>query len=128
MLMTVLFLVPQMDTIISHLNKQFNITSGTDIETYLGLEVNRTENATITIKQLGLVAKVITLCGLDNESNEHMTPADSILQPPLPTDEPRIQNRSYRQVTGILSYIATTSRPDITFAVHQCARFSAAPT
>jgi len=90
-----------LDTIVSHLNKQFIITSGTDIETYLGLEINPNENATTTLKQPALIAKVIALCGLDNKSNEHMTPADSILQPPLPTDEPRIQNWLYRQHTQL---------------------------
>ena len=90
-----------LDTIVSHLNKQFIITSETDIETYLGLEINPNENATTTLKQPALIAKVIALCGLDKKSNEHMTPADSILQPPLPTDEPRIQNWLYRQHTQL---------------------------
>jgi len=117
-----------LDAIIAHLKKHFNITLGSDIETYLGIEIIRHEVKTITLRQPGLISKVLTLCGLDNESNEHMSPADSILQPPAPTDEARTQSWSYRQVIGILDYIAATSRPDITFAVHQCARFSANPT
>jgi hypothetical protein len=64
------------------------------------------------------------LCKLENETNEHNTPVDRILQCPETNDEPRIHDWSYRQVIGILNYIAATSHPDITFAAHQCARFS----
>jgi len=117
-----------LDSIINHLHHKFKITAGADIATYLGIEVQHNADKTLTLRQPGLISKVITLCGLDNESNEHLTPADAILQPATPDDEPRIQTWSYRQVIGLLNYIAATSRPDITFAVHQCARFSTAPT
>ncbi len=117
-----------LDAIIKHLKNNFNSTSGSDIETYLWIEVLQNEDKTITLWQPGLISKVIALCSLENELNEHMTPADAILQHPLPTDEPRLQTWSYRQVIGVLNYIAATSRPDITFAVHQCTRFSSAPT
>jgi hypothetical protein len=33
----------------------------------------------------------------------------------------------YRSVIGKLSYLEKCTRPDIAYAVHQCARFSAAP-
>jgi hypothetical protein len=84
-----------LDAIIAHLKKHFNITSGSDTETYLGFEIIRHEDKTITLRQPGLISKVLTLCGLDKKSNEHMTPADAILQPPAPTDEARTQPWSY---------------------------------
>jgi hypothetical protein len=70
---------------------------------------------------------VIAICGLEQESNQHNTPADSILQMDLPGDGPRQLQWSYRQVIGMLNYIAASTRPDISFAVHQCARFSNSP-
>jgi hypothetical protein len=112
---------------INLLNKQFKITSSTSIETYLGLEVSNNSDGSITLRQPGLIDKVIKTCGLENESNEHLTPADKILCDSDGTNAPRQHNWSYRQVIGILNYIAASSRPDITFAVHQCARFSANP-
>ena len=35
----------------------------------------------------------------------------------------RTQEWNYRSMIGMISYVASTSRPDILFAGHQCARF-----
>jgi hypothetical protein len=40
-----------------------------------------------------------------------------------PTDE----SWSYRMFIGKLNYLEKSSRPDISYAVHQCARFAADP-
>jgi hypothetical protein len=40
---------------------------------------------------------------------------------------PREHNWNYRAIIGMLTYLSTSTRPDIAFAVHQCARFSVAP-
>ena len=34
---------------------------------------------------------------------------------------------SYASIVGMLLYVAANSRPDISFAVHQCARFTHSP-
>jgi hypothetical protein len=41
---------------------------------------------------------------------------------------PRIENWNYRAVIGMLLYLYSNSRPDIAFAVNQCARYCANPT
>jgi hypothetical protein len=66
---------------------------------------------------------------LEAELNEHLTPADKILHDIHINgpDEPRHHTWSYPQAIGILNYIAATSRPNITFAVHECTRFSSNP-
>jgi len=79
------------------------------------------------ITQPGLIDKVIALCGLENESSEHRTPADCILQAKSSQDEPQQLAWNYRRAIGVLNYIAASSRPDISFAVHQCTRFSQSP-
>jgi hypothetical protein len=43
----------------------------------------------INLRQPGLINKVIKLCGLEAESNKHLTPADKILQESNGCDEPR---------------------------------------
>jgi hypothetical protein len=116
-----------LDNMIALFNKHFKIISSSSIETYLSLEVTRNTDGTIPLRQPGLIDKVITLCSLEAESNEHLTPADKLLFEFLEGDEPRQHTWSYCQVIGVLNYIAATSRPDITFAVHQCARFSNNP-
>jgi hypothetical protein len=99
-----------LDDMIELLNKNFKITSSNSIQTYLGLKVTRNqEENTITLRQTGLIDKVIRLCGLEDESNEHLTPADKILQQSDGVDAPRQHQWSYHQVIGILNYIAATS-------------------
>jgi hypothetical protein len=41
---------------------------------------------------------------------------------------PHQHSWNYRSVIGKLNYIAQNTQPDISFAVHQCARYSANPT
>ena len=56
----------------------------------------------------------------------HDTPANIILQDD-PNAQPRRQKWHYRYAVGCLSYIQSIVRPDITFVVQQCARFSNKP-
>jgi hypothetical protein len=117
-----------LDKVIQHLGNTFQMTTESDIGAYLGLNIQKTEQGKLEITQPGLIDKAVQLCGLEVESNVHKTPADSILQPPSPHNEARQLPWNYRQIIGILNYIAASSRPDISFAVHQCAQFSSAPT
>ena len=41
--------------------------------------------------------------------------------------ENRLQQWHYKSVIGMMMFLAGTTRPDISFAVHQCARFSQNP-
>jgi len=116
-----------LDGVLAHLHKSFKITSEADVGAYLGLDIRRTAEGHMEITQPGLIDKVISICGLEHESNEHKTLADCIWQAMPSQDEPQQLAWNYRQVVGILNYIAASSHPDISFAVHQCARFSQFP-
>ena len=62
------------------------------------------------------------------EANGKSTPAAS--SAPLGTDgsgKMMAESWNYASVIGMLMYLASNSRPDIQFAVHQCARFTHAP-
>ena len=39
----------------------------------------------------------------------------------------RMQDWNYRSTVGMMSYLASTSIPDIIFTFHQCTRFSSCP-
>jgi hypothetical protein len=40
----------------------------------------------------------------------------------------RVEAWNYRSVLGKLNYLAQMTRPDISMAVHNCARYTTAPT
>jgi hypothetical protein len=117
-----------LEEITNHLRTVFSITSEIDVGAYLGIDISRNAQGQLTLRQPGLIDKAIALCGLENELNQHNTPADTILHSVIPDDGPRQYTWSYWQLISLLNYIASTSRPDISFAVHQCARFSNNPS
>jgi len=69
---------------INHLKSPQRPTS----ERTLELDIQRTAEGHMEITQPGLIDKVISICGLENESNKHRTPADCILQAMSSQDEP----------------------------------------
>ena len=77
--------------------------------------------------QPGLIDQVIRDVNLENSSKKHDTPA---VTEPLFTysNGPPVEGKwSYRSVIVKLSYISRNTRPDIEFAVHQCARYQSNP-
>jgi hypothetical protein len=102
-------------------------------EGFLGVDIKRSTNkdgkATLTLLQTGLTKRIVEALGLNtNLSTKIATPAESS---PLPKDangEPAAGNINYAAVIGMLLYLSGHSRPDIAFAVHQCARYTFQPT
>ena len=72
-----------------------------------------------------MIAKIIKTLGLE-DANSAPTPATNILTKDE-DGEMREHDWNYRSVIGMLGYLQQTTRPDISFAVHQCARFSNHP-
>ena len=77
--------------------------------------------------QTGLIESIIADMGLSTDSNTKTTPSDSILYPDT-NGTPRQDTWNYRSIIGKLDFLAQNTRPDISFAVHQCARFCQNPT
>jgi hypothetical protein len=74
--------------------------------------------------QTGLIDRIITALGLDENSNGLSTPAP---EKPLPKDSEGDRHDlgfNYASVVGMAMYLCNNSRLDIVFAVHQCARYS----
>ena len=93
---------------------------------YLGVKmVKDPKTGEIVLTQEGLTQRIIKALGLDEaDSTGKATPAE---KQPLTKDEfgePPHRKFSYASIIGQLLYLAGHSRPDITFAVHQAARFS----
>ena len=109
-------------------NKEtFYPTDEGGVEKYLRVEIEQNkENKSIDFKQLFLIQRLIELVGLSN-SNQVDIPA---VNPPLSTfleGASRTSTSEYRSIIGLLNYISGSSRPDIAYATHSDARFSANP-
>jgi hypothetical protein len=100
-------------------------------EGFLGVDIKRSTNkdgkATLTLPQTGLTKRIVEALGLNTNlsiSTKLATPAETS---PLPKDangEPAAGNINYAGVIGMMLYLSGHSRPDIAFAVHQCARYT----
>ena len=67
--------------------------------------------------------------GLKEDSNTISIPApSSIILQTYPNSVPHNEIWHYRSIMGKLNFLAQSTRPDISYAVHQCARFSENPT
>jgi len=81
-----------------------------------------------TSTQLGLAKHVIEALGLDaSYSNSVSTPAECGALPWDSNGQPYNGPISYSSVVGMLLYLTGHSRPDCSFAVHQCARYTFEP-
>jgi hypothetical protein len=78
-----------LEHLIDSLQKDFNLTSEGDVGAFLGIDIVRNKYNFIELSQRGLIQKIISACGLESESNEHHTPAATILHsdPPGPPRE-----------------------------------------
>ncbi|KAJ0391337.1 hypothetical protein P43SY_011673 [Pythium insidiosum] len=94
---------------------------------YLGVEVEQS-NEKIAIHQGKYTRLILDKYGYADankvgnpmETNTHLVAASS--------DEELEKNFDYRGALGMLMYLATSTRPDIAYAVGQLSRFAAAPT
>jgi hypothetical protein len=97
-----------------------------DAFTFLGVELKTHSDGTVEFLQKGLIEKILKSCNM-TECNTKSTPAN---QTPLGTDvdgPPFDRSFDYASLVGMMMYLSSNSRPDIQFAVHQCARFTHNP-
>lgn len=123
---------PKEDVTINSLIKSLNTTylledQGT-VSDYLGIQiVKNCTSKQIHMSQPGLIDSILQDLHLIAGSHTKDTTAMGILHPDS-DGHPREDRWNYRSVTGKLNYLAQNTRPDISFAIHQCARFSNNPT
>ena len=95
-------------------------------EGYLGIKVERDGSKT-TLSQPGLGKRVVAALGLcDKYSTAVLTPAECAALPRDIDGQPASGAMNYPSVIGMLLYLGHT-RPEIAFAVHQCARYTSEP-
>lgn len=110
------------------LGKRFEITDEGDIDEYLGVKVTRLPDGTITLTQPHLIDSIIADLGFKENTKGKDTPAPSTAS--IDRDlggKDHDESWEYRSIIGKLNFLEKSTRPDIAFAVHQCARYSSNP-
>ena len=105
----------------------FMLNKEEDYAGFLGIDIreSKTVEGAIELLQVGLIDRILKVLRLDDENVKlRQEPAAAT---PLGKDEdkpPRKEQWSYASVVGMMLYLSSNSRPDIAFAVNQCARFT----
>jgi hypothetical protein len=116
-----------LDALIDSLKNEFILTVEGDIGAFLGIDIKHHSDGRLELVQPGLINKIISECGLQENSHTHDMPSElKILQHDL-LGPPRELSWNYQSIVGMLTYLSVTTRPDIAYAVHQCACFSTSP-
>jgi Reverse transcriptase (RNA-dependent DNA polymerase)/GAG-pre-integrase domain len=119
----------QIDDTIRDIANKFDITSKDEVNDFLGVKIHRDAVAgTFTLTQPQLIKSILSDLGLQGNSNGRRTPAlASRILHAYNESAPHDASWHYRSVVGKLNYLEKSTRPDIAYAVHQCARFSENP-
>jgi Reverse transcriptase (RNA-dependent DNA polymerase) len=108
-------------------DKGFELEKEGSFEQFLGIKFERNEReGSIELTQKGLISKIIAVTGLQS-CKPNATPASQLALGRDEDGEPMDEAWSYSSVIGMLLYLSTNTRPDISFAVSQAARFSSNP-
>jgi len=120
----------EIERVIQDLKKaRLEITVEGDLQDFLGVNIDRREDGTIHLTQPHLVDQILQDLRLtDDDVKTKATPASSSKLLSRHTNSPEFDGSfHYRSVIGKLNYLDKATRPDISYAVHQCARFAANP-
>ena len=108
---------------------KYTLTNDGGIKNYLGVEVTKNDDGTIELKQKYLIERILQALSLDIEMTAASKPTP-VIKPLLHKDLkglPRKYDWNYRSLVGMLGYLQSSTRPDISMATHQCARFNNNP-
>ena len=108
--------------------EKFEFTDEGPIDKYLGVEVEKLKGKEFILRQPFLIQRILTALNVsEGDYNSREVP---VIGPLLSRDlegAKRKHDWSYRSAIGMLGYLQNSTRPDISMAVHQCARFNANP-
>jgi hypothetical protein len=105
----------------------FEIEDQGDIADYLGINFNKLGNDKIQLTQPHLIDQIIKEVGLKPTDKRSVPAAPSKILRRDESAPPFKCPFHYRKVIGKLNYLEKSTRPDIAYAAHQCARFCIDP-
>jgi hypothetical protein len=117
----------KLEDIVNYLSEKFEITSG-PVDHFVGLEISRDRcKGLIHVSQQAYVKKILTRFRM-GDCKPRSIPADpcSHLKKQCSTFE--TQDYPYREAISSLMFAAICTRPDISYAVSQVAKYSSKPS
>ena len=116
------------DKCILDMKDSFKLQDKGDISDYLGIKITSLPDGNIKLAQPHLIESILQELKFAGNTKPKQTPAASsiILQRDLDGKD-FDEHWEYRSVIGKLNFLEKSTRPDIAYAVHQCARFAANP-
>ena len=121
----------EVDEMVTLLASLFDVEDQGNLNDYLGVKVERFDNGHFQFTQPHLIDQILNDLRLTQGGTKTMpTPAllTKVLQPGTDDNRPFDESFHYRSVIGKLNFLEKSTRPDIAYAVHQCARFMENPT
>ena len=113
---------------IQELANEFDIEDKGDVSEYLGVKIDYLDDGRIKLYQPHLIEQILKELNINSYVKHRPTPAASTKILQRFQGEPSHQKDwHYRSVIGKLNFLEKSTRPDISYAVHQCARFSQDP-
>ena len=108
---------------------RFNMEDQGSVNDFLGIQVKHKKNGEITLTQPQLIASILNDLHLSkNDVIMCKTPClSTVLLHKDAKGQPMTNEFNYCSVIGKLNFLEKSTRPDIAYAVHQCACFSADP-
>ena len=112
-----------------NLAKQFQVKDIGELHYFLGLKVVQDkESGGVHIGQPAYAEKVLQQFGME-KAKTVTTPVDASVKLIKATeDDECVDQQLYQSAVGSLLYLSTATRPDITYAVSNVAKYSAKPT
>ena len=119
----------EVDEIVKVLSELFDVEDQGDLSDYLGVKIEKLPDGKFKFTQPHLIDQILSdLHLLQPDCKPTSMPAllSKVLQPDS-DGRPFDGSFHYRSVIGKLNFLEKSTRPDIAYAVHQCARFMENP-
>ena len=103
------------------------LTVESSLTEYLGIQFDRNDkDGTVTMTQPGLIKKVLQAANM-SDCSPNKTPAKQEALGIDPDGEPMDEPWNYASIVGMLLYLCSNTRPDLSYSVSQAARFTHSP-
>ena len=111
------------------LSQKFQVKDLGELHYFLGVKIIQNQkNRTVWIGQQAYAVDILKKFGLD-DAKPVQTPVDtSITLTPGKSDDACVDQKLFQSAVGSLLYLSIATRPDVTYAVSNVAKFCAKPT